>query len=63
MARIECCDVIKHGCDVVYSAHCVIYIVCVMSYIQCLLYHRYSGCDHTDTDMECVMSDIVVVLS
>ena len=58
-----CFDVIKHGCDVVYSAYCAIHIVCVMTCIQCVLYHRYSGCDHTDIDMEDVMSDIAVVLS
>ena len=34
-----------------------------MSYIQCGLYHRYSVCDHMDTHMEVVVSDIVGVLS
>ena len=31
--------------------------------MQCVLYLRYSVCDHTDTHMEVVISDIVVVLS
>ena len=34
-----------------------------MSQTQCVLYHGYSVCDHTDTHMEVVISDIVVVLS
>ena len=63
MSWIECCDVIKHGCDVLYSAYCDIHIVCVMTYIKSVLYHQYSGCDHTDTDIEGLMSDIAVVLS
>ena len=60
---IEWFDVKKPGCDVISSSCSVIHIVCVMSYIQCVLYHWYSVCDQTDTDMEGVMSDIVVVLS
>ena len=31
--------------------------------IQCVLCHGYTVCDHTDTHMEVVISDIVVVLS
>ena len=50
-------------CDFVYTAYCAIHIVCMISYIQCVLYLRESGCDHIDTDMEGVMSDIVVVSS
>ena len=53
----------KCGCDVVHSAYFAIHIVGVMSYIQCVLYHLYSGSDHTDTDMEGVLFDIVVVFS
>ena len=34
-----------------------------MSSIQCVLYHKHSVCDHTDTHMEVVISDIGVVLS
>ena len=46
-----------------YSAFGAIYTADVMSYIEWVLYHRYSGCDHPDTDMKSVMSCIVVVLS
>ena len=46
-----------------YSAYGAIYTADVMSYIEWVLYHRYSGCDHPDTDMKSVMSCIVVVLS
>ena len=55
------CDVIKCSCDVMHT-ECDV-IECVMSYSECVLYHRYSGCDHTDTDMKSVMSYIEVVLS
>ena len=33
-----------------------------MSSIQCVLYHDYTLCDHTDTLMEVVILDIVIVL-
>ena len=46
-----------------YSAYCAINIVGAMSSIQCVLYHRYSVCDHKNTHMEVVISDIVVLLS
>ena len=39
-----------------YSAYGAIYTADVMSYIEWVLYHRYSGCDHPDTDMRSVMS-------
>ena len=35
----------------------------VISEIQLVLYHQYSVCDHTDTHMDVVISDIGVVLS
>ena len=53
----------KHEWNIIYSPYFHIHIVVVISYIQCVLYHRYSGCDHTDTVMDGVRSDIVVVLS
>ena len=47
-----------------YTVHIVpLNIIGAMSSIQCVLYHGYSVCDHTDTHMEVVISDIVVVLS
>ena len=63
MSWVECCALINRGWDVIYSAYFAVYTVDVMSEIEWVFYHRYNGCNHTDTDMSCVMSYIVVVLS